>query len=927
MYTLSLFGSVSIEQSGEAVKGLRSRKAIALLAYVAAHNKPLPRSHLAELFWQGEEEARGHANLRWVLNHLNSLLPGALTIHRHAVLCGKSIVCDLHIFSQNIQRNSSATLAAAAELYRGDFMAGFVLDGVPEFELWVAGERERWLQQAIQVVATLAHHASTQNNAQKAICYLRRWLDLAPWHEEAHRRLIYWLAVTGQPSAALKQYLICQRVLADELGVAPAPETTALYDEIQRKGMSGNSLLLTMPAYTGVSSLLPLPTHNLPRQLHAVVGRERELAYIAARLADPACAWLTLLGPGGIGKSCLAVEAAYAQLLHFSDGVWLVPLAGIASADLLPAAIAQTLAVPLQIGGDLRDQLLSYLQNKQLLLVLDNFEHLLEGVNLLDAIVQQGSQVKILVTSREALHHQAEWIVDVGGLAVPSAGDKDQLEEIEQYSSVQLFVQSAQRTQAAFVLTAADAPYVAQICRNLAGMPLGIKLAAAWVRTLPCATISAEISHNLDFANLAPHGLPDRHQSLRAVIDSSWQRLTVEEQAVLAKLALFRREFGLEGAQIVAGATANVLTRLVDKSLLHVDPQLNPQMDQANDFKRYSLHELLCQFGLEKLAASGQLEATRATHALYYTTWLAQQAGALTGSNPQPTLRLIDLELDNIRAAWQWAIQHYHAAAVVAAAPVLNLYHDYRTLLQDALQLFCEAAEAFRHAPFRVENEIARCKVLGYYALYLFRFGQSIEAERVLHESLAIATRHDAVAEQTYALYVLGYNANATGAQGEGYLLAGLALAEASNDHFLMVKLLYALGWYYGATHQTLASLGVLERALGLARSLGDLRSEAHIQFYLGRLKSEMGNYHEAKQDLEASLHHFQELEVHWGIAQAEHGLIEVAYFLQDYAEAKRLCEITIPLYEKIKAHGDSLRQIRELYALVSAASLPHRAA
>ena len=924
MYTLSLFGSVSIEQSGEAVKGLRSRKALALLAYVAVHNKPLPRSHLAELFWPGEEEARGHANLRWVLNHLNSLLPGALTIHRHAVLWGKSVACDLHLFSQNVQRNSSVTLAAAAELYRGDFMAGFVLDGVPEFELWVAGERERWLQQAIQVVATLAHHASTQNNAQMAIRYLRRWLDLAPWHEEAHRRLIYWLAMTGQPSAALKQYLICQQVLADELGVAPAAETTALYDEIQRQGMHGKPLQLTMPAYQGVTSLLPLPAHNLPRQLNAVVGRERELAYIAARLADPACAWLTLLGPGGIGKSCLAVEAAYAQLLHFADGVWLVPLAGIASADLLPAAIAQTLAVPLQIGGNLRDQLLSYLQEKKLLLVLDNFEHLLDGVDLLDAIVQQGAQVKILVTSREALHHQAEWIVDVRGLAVPPAGDdKNTLEEIEQYSSVQLFVQSAQRTQAAFALTAADAPFVAQICRNLAGMPLGIKLAAAWVRTLPCASISAEISHNLDFANLSPHGLPDRHQNLRTVIDSSWQRLTAEEQSVLAKLSLFRRQFGLEGAQVVAGATANVLTRLVDKSLLHVDHPLN----SVDEGKRYSLHELLCQFGLEKLTASGQLEATRASHALYYTTWLSQQSAALTGSNPQPTLRLIDLELDNIRAAWQWAIQHYHAAAVIAAAPVLNLYHDYRTLLQDALQLFCDAAEAFQHAPVSVENEIARCKVLGYYALYLFRFGQSLEAERVLHASLATATRHNAVAEQTYALYVLGYNANATGAQGESYLLAGLALAEASNDHFLMVKLLYALGWYYGATHQTLASLGVFERALVLARVLGDLRSEAHIQYYLGRIKSEMGDYQEAKQDLEASLHHFQGLEVHWGIAQAKHGLIEVAYFLQDYAEAKRLCEITIPLYEKIKAHGDSLRQIRELYARVNAASLPHRAA
>jgi len=154
-----------------------------------------------------------------------------------------------------------------------------------------------------------------------------------------------------------------------------------------------------------------------------------------------------------------------------------------------------------------------------------DFEHLLEGVELLDAIIQQAPRIKLLVTSREFLHHHAEWILDVGGLAVPLEGET---EEISRYSAVQLFIQSAHRTHAAYTLSAADAPYVTQICRTLAGMPLGIKL-AAWVRSLSCATISAEITRNLDFAALTPHGLPDRHQSLRAVINSSWQRLTVEE--------------------------------------------------------------------------------------------------------------------------------------------------------------------------------------------------------------------------------------------------------------------------------------------------------------------------------------------------------------------------------------------------------------
>lgn len=932
MVTLSLFGPVLVQRGGQPLKGLRSRKALALLAYVAVHNKPIARDHLAELFWPDESEERSHANLRWVLNHLVSVMPEALVIQRHAVLWGKSVSCDLHIFSQNLQRNTSASLAAAAELYRGEFMAGFVLDGVPEFELWLAGERERWLQQALQVISTLTLHAGTQGNAQMAMHYARRWLELAPWQEEAHRWLIYWLAATGQQSAAIAQYKICTTLLADELGVSPTAETVALYQRILEQMVEGKHTLLPTPSLPATYPILPFPAHNLPRPLSPVLGRERELAYIAERLADSTCAWLTLLGPGGIGKSCLAVEAAYAQLMHFADGVWLLPLVGIASVDLLPAAMAQTLAVPLQTGSDLRSQLLHYLSDKQMLLLLDNFEHLLDGVELLDAIIAHAPRVKLLVTSREYLHHEAEWILDVGGLAMPPEGES---EEIGTYSAVQLFVQSAHRTQATFALSAADAPYVAQICRTLEGMPLGIKLAAAWVRTMPCAAIAAEITHNLDFASLAPHGLPDRHRSLRAVLDSAWQRLSDEEKRVLARLALFRRDFNGEGAQAVAGTTPRLLARLMDKSLLHVDHGNTHNANlhntnshgvnhhNANNHSRYALHQLLAQFALEKLETSGLMEATRKAFSGYYASWLAQQTDALTGPNPQPTLAQIDLELDNIRAAWHYAVHSYDTAAIIAATPTLSLYYDYRTLLQEALQLFGDAAEILRGAPSRVANEMALAKVLGYYGLYLFRFARPLEAEAVLQESLALAARHNAPTEQAYALYVLGYNAIAAGkeAHGEEYLLSGLTLAETLGDPFLVVRILYAMGWFYASVGRPRDSLVALERALALAHERGDLRSEAHTLYYLGRVRCEIGDYNQAKRHYEASHYLFETLDVHWGIAQAKYGLLQVAYALGEDAEAKRLCELTIPLYEKIKAHANTLQHIRAIYVRVSAAN------
>jgi predicted ATPase/DNA-binding SARP family transcriptional activator len=917
MYTLSLFGPVSIEESGQPIQGIRSRKAIALLAYVAVHNKPLSRSHLAEFFWPKEPEARGHANLRWVLNHLRSLLPGALTIDRHSVIWGNGMSCDLHLFRQNLQRNTHATLSAAAELYQGDLMDGFVLEGVPDFEMWLATEREHWLQQAIHVVSTLVHHAGKQGNAHQAIYFSRRWVEIAPWHEEAHRWLIYWLAMSGQASAALTQYKVCVDTLADELGIAPSAETTALYEEIKEQGLTDRAMTLTPLLTINGQSTTPLRSDNLPRQLLPVVGREKDLIYIGERLADPKCALLTLVGPGGVGKSVLALEAAHAQLPHFADGVWFVPLVGIASADQLATSIAQTLAVPLQRAGDVRLQLLNFLSGKQLLLVLDNFEHLLDGSDLLDAILQAAPQVKLLITSREYLHHHAEWVFDVRGLVVPPEGTT---EDLAQYSAVQLFLQSAQRTHAAYTMTEADAPHVAHICRTLGGLPLGIKLAAAWVRTLPCAAIAAEIPGNLDFAMLTPHGLPDRHRSLRALLDSSWQRLSAQEQSVLTKLAVFRRDFSVEAAIAVTGTTVSVLARLVDKTLL--------QFDYSDDYPRYSLHELLRHFAAEKLAATGQSDAVRTAHARYYTHWLDQQMDALTGPHPQPTLRRIDLELDNVRAAWQWAVDTCDATAIMAAVPVLSLYYDYRTLLQEGLQCFADASTYLRHAladvdegPVKRRLSIACARVLGYYGIYLFRFSQPLATQEVLLESLDLATRYDAIAEKAYALYVLGFSAAPAGKpeKGEAYLLSGLALAESLHDKTLVTKILYALGWHYCELGQVQKSLSVLEQALTIARDMGNLRSEAHVLDYLGMAYAKIEAYAQARQHYEESLKLFQALEVHWGIAQAEFGLLRVAYELEDYTTAKQLCEKLIPSYEKIQAHANSLEQIREIYARILA--------
>ena len=431
-------------------------------------------------------------------------------------------------------------------------------------------------------------------------------------------------------------------LLAQALDIPP--EEQSKFIRVARGELNLGHLPSPNPAYIGMPAPTTkplLPPHNLPVMPTPLVGREPELASLSRLLGDPHCRLLTLLGTGGVGKTRLAMEAASRSVGHFADGTYLVSLAGLNSSAFLDAAIADALGFSFQGATEPRAQLLNYLSAKRTLLLLDNFEHLLAGVGYLAEILGHAPHVKLLVTSRERLNLQCEWVFEIQGLPVPAS---EQAKSLEGYSSVALFVQRAGRARTDFELAAEDLHPVARICQLVEGLPLGIELAAAWVSILTCEEIAGEIEGSMDFLVTSLRDAPERQRSLRAAFDHSWNLLSDEERTALSRLAVFQGGFERQAAEDVAGASLPLLMALISKSLVH-----------REESGRYGLHEVIRQYALAHLSDDAQGEAMRDRHSDFYLSLLRDRESDLKGAAQRVALNELKREIDNVRGAWGWA--------------------------------------------------------------------------------------------------------------------------------------------------------------------------------------------------------------------------------------------------------------------------------
>jgi len=546
--------------------------------------------------------------------------------------------------------------------------------------------RERVDRMAGQALARLVRRCVEQGDVALAVQWAHRQLDLEPWNEDAHRQLMWLLAQSGQRAAALHQYDLCTQMLAAELDVAPQPNTHALAERIR----TGESDLGAVPGLDGrplvaaaVSTRLA-GVHHLPTPATPFVGRGHELTRIVERLTSAECRLLTIVGPGGIGKTRLVVEVSKALASRVADGVWFIDLAP-ATVAVLPAMLLQRLNAPETGSADARQRLMAYLADKEMLLVLDNFEHLVEDAGLATELLAAAPAIKILATSRASLRLQEEWLEPLTGMETPPPAalqidphsNRPELLEsapdLGAYDATRLFLQCIHRFQPDFAPDDADARLIAQLCRQLEGMPLGIELTAAWMRSLPLSALAVEVASGLPHLETPLRDVPARHRSMSAVFDQSWKLLSAHEQQVLRALSLFRGGFTQDAAARVAGAERVDLARLIDASWLRLRSD-----------GRYDMHELVRQYCAMRLTNDTENQAhgeeIQQRHCAYYGEFLAGQVVRM--NYHKGVMADVMAEFGNLQSAWQWGVEHGEmgiahdmALGLFFIAEMLGWYH------------------------------------------------------------------------------------------------------------------------------------------------------------------------------------------------------------------------------------------------------------
>jgi predicted ATPase/DNA-binding SARP family transcriptional activator len=920
MSTLMLhcFGSPRVERDGQPLSVTR-RRTMALLIYLALTGRPHSREALATLLWPENDAESARSHFRRELFRLKQLTgPEPLLIDREQVALKPEaeLEVDVLCFRRHLQTVAAhghapghlcsschSELTKAIALYDEAFLTGFNLPDSPTFDEWQFFQGEELRQQMAGALQALIAWHETQGDAAPALPLARRWLSFDALHEEAHRALMRLYSHAGQYAAALRQYETCARLLDEELGIEPDPETTALYEQIRARQLPApESARPAVDVRPPAPAEPPSPARAarqaaLPVESTPFVGRSRELAELAAILGDPAGPRLvSLVGPGGIGKTRLAIEAAWQAAPHFDGAAAFVSLAPLDDPEQLAPAIARALNVELLANEDAVEILVGYLRGQRLLLVLDNFEHLREGAPLLATLLQAAPDIRLLATSRERLNLSGELVYALEGLGFPQQPQSDAYRAVLGFEAMMLLLQRVQLVRPGYEPESpAELAELSRICRLLQGVPLALVLAAGWFELLSPAEIAAEITRNLDFLESDMRDLPPRQRSVRAVFNASWRLLDEPARQALTRLSIFRGSFTREAAEAAGGASLVLLRRLVNQSWLQ----------RVAD--HYQVHELLRQYAEEQLRAQpGRWEEARERHADYYATWLTEQVEQLKGRNQQAAFAATGAARDNLFLAWEWWVERGQFSRLVGEL-LPGLYRWHETHARASL-LFGYLRGALAALPADAAPALRASLLAALGAFY--RDGHPIRFSVMAHVTPAHAdeineawqlVREEPDALPDYWSLVLA-GAYGTVVDAEAALLRLEQLLARLREQerrwaiaFTLQQIVFVMLGRLESEEHTQQAAAYLDEAFHLFQELGDKREGA----YTLRLR---GYLHRILQDFEEAIHQWQaahrtlqdagdqviSTELDWQIGDA---YLEMGDYQTAFAQYRRMSE------------------------------------
>lgn len=887
MRGLRLLGVPRLDVAGN-LSDLPLDKPASLLYYLARRRDWVSRSELAFLYRPDAPEKVALSNVRVYIYRAKEH-PWAKDLEVEKFRVRFLVETDVGAFEKALEQQAWST---ALELYRGSLLEGIVLHDVPGYETWLELERQDLSRKWRTAALSCAHELEERRDFAGAGGWLEQVLRANPLDEEALQIHLRVLFSANKRTQALEAYENFRAELQRELDVDPLETTRTLIASLSQ----GEPEAVTVRGKP--------KRHNLPAQTTRFVGRKRELGQLSETLAKPECRLMTLVGLGGAGKTRLALELASKQLLQYPDGVWFVPLAGVGSPDLLVSSIASSAGFTFSGPSDPKEQLANFFREKELLVLLDNFEQLVDGAVLLEELLEVAPKLKLLVTSRVALGLTGEWLFDVEGLAYPPI---DTEEPLASFDAVSLFRARAERLSFTFICEGETLDAVAELTRKVEGSPLALELAASWTRSLGVSQLLAELDKNIDLLSSQLRDLPERHRSMRTVFEYSWQRLNAKKRDALAKLSIFQGGFTLKAAEQIADVHLALLLSLINHSLVRKSQE-----------GRYQLHELVRQYAASLL--DGRLESALKTNfSAYYLGLLARHRNDLRSFKQKTIKNLLLKETDNFRLACRVALKNSAWQALDEAIDTLQILLQRSGRLNEGKELFEQLAGAAQVTV--TSGKRLKARALRHLGTALRDIGLLPQAIARLAESIAMLRELDLKDDLVSALYTLAgaYFISDQLSSGEPYLDESERLSRELENDLMRSDILLALAWMHRQRGQYEEAIAVLEACLQLREQQGDILGVVEASTRYGMLVYEaQADYNRAEQYFQKALETSRQLDDKKNETRALNCLASLAFYEGHYTESEHLYREVIALEAHIGAVKNQMTNLANLGEVLS---------